>query len=260
MEENISETQSVGILVQPTPPHESVKRKPWLKIIFFSVLALIFAGGLVFAGYWYGKNSNLKTQKSKLQLKTQNLTPTLPPVVSSPTTIPPEATLPADEAAGWKSYTSPDRTYSFKYPSDWFFVEGKADAGPFVVVRCNEDYPGMMKSCGKPGDTVGSFSAGKSFFNSVDEYIEHAAELGRSDYVGTTFNGDKAVKAVGWGGVYAPLEIEFFVVHKEKGYSLKYGYAGPIDWSYPPKPRPIVTLEQVTDPVPNMLSTFRFVE
>lgn len=48
MEEKISETQSVDVPVKP--------KKPWLKIVLFSILGLVSVGGLVFAGYKLGQS------------------------------------------------------------------------------------------------------------------------------------------------------------------------------------------------------------
>jgi hypothetical protein len=132
MEENIGQEQST----QLNEPAEiqSQPKKPWLKIGLFASVGLLLAAGLVFAGMQIGKNSKLKTQNSKLpalpaggQLKSQNLTPTQTPVVTSVPTFQPETTLaplpseaPAeegDETARWKSYKNTKYGYTVEYPS-----------------------------------------------------------------------------------------------------------------------------------------------
>ena len=80
-------------------------KKNWLKIILFSLIGIFLLSGTFYAGYWLGTNSNLKTQISKPQLKTQNLTPA--PKQPSPT---------PDPAADWKTYRNEKYKYSFNYP------------------------------------------------------------------------------------------------------------------------------------------------
>ena len=114
MEENTVQGQTV----QSTEVQTQLSN-PWLKIALLAVLGLVLAGGLVFAGMQIGKSSKLKSQKSKIQLKTQNLTPTQPPVATSSPTFQPESTPLLDETAGWKSYTNEKYGYSMKYPPEF---------------------------------------------------------------------------------------------------------------------------------------------
>lgn len=102
---------------------ERILNNKWLKIGLLAVAGLILAGGLVFAGYWYGINSNFKSQKSKPQLKSQNLTPTLMPLVTSLPTLSLEPTFSPDETTGWKSYKNTKYGYSVKYPQEWRYRE-----------------------------------------------------------------------------------------------------------------------------------------
>jgi len=105
MEENIIQEQLTEIQSQPT--------KPWLKIALLAVLGLVLAGGLVFAGMQIAKSSNVKTQKSKPNLKSQNLTPTLA-LISTPT---------LDSTANWETYTNTKYGYSIRYPPPAAAVE-----------------------------------------------------------------------------------------------------------------------------------------
>lgn len=116
-EENIAREQS-GQLNQSVEV-QSQRAKPWFKIALFSILGLGLAGGLIFAGYFFGKNLKLKAQISKPQLKSQNLTPTQAPVITSVPTPQPTTNLLADETADWKTYTSTKYRYSIKYPPGW---------------------------------------------------------------------------------------------------------------------------------------------
>jgi hypothetical protein len=111
---------------------EKILNNKWLKIGLLALAGLLLAGGLVWAGMQIGKNSKLKSQKSKLQLKSQNLTPTQTPVVTLTPTFLPENTPLPDETAGWKTYEvdyMSTKTFGFrlKYPSDpkWNISEGK---------------------------------------------------------------------------------------------------------------------------------------
>lgn len=111
MEEKITETPLQVAPLEPKPQLKSGKEKPWLKIVVSSTAGLIFAGGLVFAGYWYGTSLKLKTQSSKPQLKTQNLTPAQAPIVSPK----------PEETADWKTYTNTTGGYTIRYPNEWIY-------------------------------------------------------------------------------------------------------------------------------------------
>jgi len=112
MEENISQTEPTEIQNQP--------KKGWSKVILLAVLGMVLIGGFFFAGYWYGKNSNLNPPVGG---------PTLTPVITSLPTFPPEPTfLPSpseapakegDETVGWKSYKNEEYEITFKYPQEW---------------------------------------------------------------------------------------------------------------------------------------------
>ena len=108
MEEKISQTQPVVFESQPN--------RPWLKIITFSLLALLLAGGLVWAGYWYGKSSKLKAQ-NLITSPTPALMPTL---ISDPT-------------ADWKTYINTKIGFAFKYPNRWTEKGPVADYDTTIV-------------------------------------------------------------------------------------------------------------------------------
>ena len=112
MEEDIGQEQSVQL--NQTVGAQNQPVKPWLKIVGLAVLGLFLAGGLVFAGYWYGKNSPLR-QGFAGQAK---LTPAQVPVATSAPTFSPENAPLSDETADWKSYTS-SYGYTIRYPPTW---------------------------------------------------------------------------------------------------------------------------------------------
>ena len=103
---------------------ESVEEKPvksWFKIVLFSILGIILAAGLVFAGY---KLAQLKQVKPGPQP-----TPT-PVVVATPT---------PDPTANWKTYTNTKYGYSIKYPPEMESkkLEPSAAFGPIGLTAHN---------------------------------------------------------------------------------------------------------------------------
>ncbi len=128
MEENIIQPQpSVDIAPNPT--------KPWLKIALFSVLGLVLAGGLVFAGIQNGKISNLNPpageQISKSQLKIQNLKLTRAPKATSAPTFPPENISFSNTITNWITYTNSQFGYAVKYPPNFI----KQEFGQKITVQ-----------------------------------------------------------------------------------------------------------------------------
>jgi len=114
---------------QEAPTAIRKPKRPCLKIVLISVLALIFTGSLVFAGYFFGKKSNLKTQISKPQLKTQNLTSN-PTVATNPTPTP-------DPTINWKTHINTKYGYQFSHPPKWSFktVFIHEETKPLYVIR-----------------------------------------------------------------------------------------------------------------------------
>jgi len=132
VEENIVQNQ----IINQATEIQSQPAKPWLRIALFSVLGLVLAGGLVWAGTQIGKNSPLR-QGFVGQAK---LTPTPVPVAISTSTFPPETTPLPDETADWKTYTH-SLGFSFKYPPNW---QISSTTEPVVV--------GLMPETLKPTD------------------------------------------------------------------------------------------------------------
>ena len=86
-------------------PVEEKPTKPWLKIVLFSILGIVLAAGLVFAGY---KLAQLKQVQPGPQ-------PIPTPVV--------EATPTPDPTADWKTYTNDFAKFSLKYPPSMTVTE-----------------------------------------------------------------------------------------------------------------------------------------
>ena len=87
----------------PTPPEESSQlpalTKHWVKIALLSVLGLVLAGGLVFAGIQIGKKQAL------------------------PVAVSPASTPTIDPTANWKTYGNEKYKFTFKYPPEWNYAE-----------------------------------------------------------------------------------------------------------------------------------------
>lgn len=113
--------------IQPSyeiTPNASLVPKPtksWTKPILVSLIGILIAGGLVYAGAQIGKNQTPDRQPVIAQ-------PTATPaeIVADPTAMPSPATIsPAvDPTAGWKTYSNSQIGASIKYPSDWTMKEG----------------------------------------------------------------------------------------------------------------------------------------
>lgn len=101
--------------------------KSWvLKYVIFGLGGLLLLGGTTYAGYWWGVRSAKlpaeqdlaprdKTQISKLQVKTQNLTPTKTPTVASTSTPTPTP----DPTADWKTLEYPNLKFKIGLPPRW---------------------------------------------------------------------------------------------------------------------------------------------
>lgn len=93
----------------------------WLKIVLLGVFGVVFAGGLVYVGYWYGKESaKLKPPKSEIPTPAVTQLPT-------PTSTPPTEGKTAD----WKTYTNKEIIENsglyLKIPSGWIIKYRKTD-------------------------------------------------------------------------------------------------------------------------------------
>lgn len=123
------ETQEV---IQETP--ESVvekKEKPWLKPLLFSILGIILAFGLVFAGYKIAQLKQVQLQPGPQPTPTpESVSTPTPTIVVTPT---------PDPTADWKTYTNSKYGYQFKHPLGWIFkAEIVSDEiKPLYVIREN---------------------------------------------------------------------------------------------------------------------------
>lgn len=153
----------------------------------------------------------------------------------------PLATPTENPTANWKTYTSPEKTYTFKYPSLWNISSNKGPIASFVVLQCDE--------C-SPESNVDLFQVVPSVYKSTDEYLAKFSP--KTDYVKTSLNDLDAVKAVIPGGPQAGgSSLETFVVFKGQGYSISYRFKGLMDKN---------KLDQLPNPNPDILSTFKFLD
>jgi len=105
-EETKTVTEVVSEIEKSPEVQVPVKSKPWLKPLLFSILGIVFASGLVFAGYKLG-------QRSIYPKPVEGPTPT-PVVVATPT---------PDPTTGWKTYTNDFAKFSLKYPPSMTVTE-----------------------------------------------------------------------------------------------------------------------------------------
>jgi len=112
-ESNLGQNSAVNIQTQNNvsqpPPAEVKASSPKSKILIISLLGFIVLA-LIGGGSYLIKNSNLKSQNSNLQLKSQNLTPTQSSILSPAPSI--------DPTANWKTYTNTKYGYSINYPDN----------------------------------------------------------------------------------------------------------------------------------------------
>jgi len=112
LEETKTVTEVVSEIEKSPEVQVPVKSKPWLKPLLFSILGIVLAAGLVFAGY---KIAQLKQVQPGPQ-------PIPTPVV--------EATPTPDETANWKTYTNTKYNYQFRYPNELFEQDGRIYTKP----------------------------------------------------------------------------------------------------------------------------------
>jgi hypothetical protein len=96
----------------PNPVSTSIpiKNNNLLTLVFSVFLLLLLAS----TGYLYYQNQQLKRMLANYQTPVASPTPT---ATANPTT-------------NWKTYTNPDGTSSFKYPSDWSYQSSSEGCGP----------------------------------------------------------------------------------------------------------------------------------
>ena len=162
LEETKTVTEAVSETEKSSEVQVPVKSKPWLKPLLFSILGIVLAAGLVFAGYKFG-------QRSIYPEPVEGPTPT--PIV--------EATPTPDPTAGWKTYIDTAYNYSIKYPSDWYHrptpTEGFGGAATFANYNPEE----VTKEVGLPvpgdkikveiGVSIHGLKSGQTFKEWLDE-------------------------------------------------------------------------------------------
>lgn len=166
MEENITPSQPIETPVKPA--------KSWLKIVLFSILGLILATGLVFAGIQIGKKQT-------------------PSSTAQPSQIVPTPTL--SKAIDWKTYKSKNYKIEFKYPQDYQISENSLQLEIHAPVsKCNpkiiwniEEYEFMRE--------MEIFVREK--YLSLDEALEKEGGVQRGwERADSDFNGKKAYKLI----------------------------------------------------------------
>ena len=216
------------------PRHEVLEipeRLPQAKI---SKELLILGGILILAigltvGYYFSQSSK--------------------PIVNSVTPSPIPSPKASDEMEGWKTYSSPSidnglTEVTFRRPNSWKVDETRV-GNPFP--------PGYEVSVSKDGErvdgqTIDLIWLKATIYKSTDEYINKTkGEL--SEYKNIDFLGITAVKGIYRGSKQAGTIVDIFFVKDGLGYILETRYLDIFN-----------TLDELPDPNPNILSTFKFVE
>ena len=98
--------------------------KNWTKPFLLSLLGMLLAGGLVYAGVQIGKNQTPNQQPIVVQ-------PIATPaeIVANPTAVPSPAAInpTSDPTAEWNTYESAEFNFSFKYPSELTYIYDQSD-------------------------------------------------------------------------------------------------------------------------------------
>jgi len=166
---------------------------------------------------------------------------------STPSPTPSPGT--SDEMEGWKTYSSPSidnglTEVTFRRPNSWKVDETRV-GNPFP--------PGYEVSVSKDGErvdgqTIDLIWLKATIYKSTDEYINKTkGEL--SEYKNIDFLGITAVKGIYRGSKQAGTIVDIFFVKDGLGYILETRYLDIFN-----------TLDELPDPNPNILSTFKFVE
>lgn len=141
--ETVPTPAPVSVNIQPPP---SPKPKKGFLIFFLSILGLILAGGLVYAGMQIEKKQN-QVPFSPTPVPTEVLIPTItliPTEVATPTSIPSAPAI--DPKAGWKIFSG--KGVEFKYPSDWkddgYFI---TSASPKIKIYVVSKDSTLMNEC-----------------------------------------------------------------------------------------------------------------
>jgi len=235
--------------IQSTPNPPSGKTK-YILIALLILLILVVVGG----AYYLGASRQESAPSKNNSATTTTITPTATPIP----TAPPTPTLTNDPTANWKTYSSPDNAYSFKYPDDINWKLTVTTGANFVSpdVQCS------IIACPLPYN-VFDFSGGISNVKSIDEYIQafnttnpavssHATPY-IQDYQKIKISGLDAVETLVQTGKLAgsgPI-VTVFVVSKGQGYSFGYTYTDV-------KLNTATKFSQLPTPNPDFISTLKF--
>lgn len=221
-----------------------------------SILIAILILTLLGVGVFYVTNQ--QNQKVK-KLLLENI-----PSSPAPTAKSNESTASA-ETANWITYTNTKFGFSFKYPNNgnWKFV---ALPNPFTnqqvtfAADCVSGSQGE-KGCGEK-DNITSFLVSLSNFKSINEYLKEASTAKTetasiADYQIIKLNGIDAVRAVN-PGICNPgadacqnSSIEYYVIYRDQGYTINESFK---NITHETK------LNNFPEPIPNILSTFKFTQ
>lgn len=202
------------------------KQKGLAPILVVVLLAVAIIGGYL-----------IYQQQTKTTIAPQVAQPSSAPVSTSSATN-------SAETANWKTYTSPNNLYSFRYPvKNWEINQSISPLGNEISIYC-------INNCFVY--SVDRFTVSLVTSKSVDEYI-NSIHAGTDDFgfIKFTLNGDNAIK-VGFGGSsQSPAFINVFVMHNGQGYLIQSSYA---------KLSNLNNLDQFPNPKPDFLPTFKFTQ
>lgn len=146
----LNHTPPVSSAPQTPPSDLKPKQKLPLAIIIGIVLFLLVAGSV--AGFYVFKQQSLKSIK-----------PTPSPVVQKQIPTPT-----SDPTASWKTYTSNDGKFSFKYPQNLFLKENVKD---YLVLTKTADAPGNLSEISIDARLTGIYSEYNSAIESVKKSL-----------------------------------------------------------------------------------------
>jgi len=216
------------IATQPelTTPSQPQTENRLRKYLLFGILGFLLLASASYAGYWYG------VRNEKLQLKTQNLTPTQIPVATLTPTFPPETTPSSDETAGWKTYSNPKHGYEFKYPTEATIVDVDGFGGCIMVkmdfARLSLKSPGVAA-----GGCVVTGRGALETYEPISETIQINGQtyVAKGDREDSLKNPDAKIRfreffriedlneindfIVEYGGSYNPSDVNAYQAEKE---------------------------------------------
>jgi hypothetical protein len=203
------------------------------------------AGGLVWAGIQIGKNSNLNPpaggQIAKPNLKSQNLIPTLTPIITSSPLLSETPTKEGDETANWKTYSNRG-LFQINYPAEGIVQErapGVIDPTVAYIFFSNEDK--TRENCKKI--LIAVYENYEINKNSTVETVA-TRELAKGEYKYTL----KKIQIAGYRAVKADVQtdcvtIQYFIASPEKNLFVHFS-----------------TIREYGNILDQILPTFRFVD